>query len=896
MCSCVGVLTQLFCITTCLLVLTTSGSESAMLHRKKNVVISEPIDRLNYGVTFVPIKQQEIASGTWSHDFVVSIPPPHAYTVGPSSRASRINCHMSTAAGSEQRAFCLRYAKIVSALHSLQESTLGRYHYTVKHIKQLIPSFQQDQQGSMRKRGIISWLGNLAGLATDDDLKRLANTVNKITKVRDDEITAFEKTLNDYSSMSKITNRRINNIRETLETHSLGLTELVTNMHAQVDDLNSLTKLLAVVIDRLDQIGQIRNHMTDLMEAVQLLSHGYLDPFLVSPNALNETFQQVRPQLLKIHPQLDIASNIFDMYRINDFTVTRVGLTLIISVRFPITVLNGPIQIFRAIALQTPLSYKSPDCTKLSELPWGIGTSQSDPFYLVFKEKPPFNNEVININKIDVTVMSTEQTSCIWALFSNSRYEIKQQCKFHLIPNGLKSEIRNLGNGIVLLTNAQNVTLVAGQPENDDITIPQCSHCIVKIPCGYSLESNHGVIMPIVENCDNSTGNDFQIKHTTNLALLQHYFNFEELDGLEGDTLLEHVLNVTIPKITLDFNERLAQKSAEDIDLKLQLEKVANLTKADLKIYSSLAHTAFDQLTTDDFEDTYWEAIQNKKNWLLLLTTVISVTALGSSILLGYKLRQLIMLIGALNHVPVVRAQRVPQYLIFGYSTPSAVFESNQTGQQATYLEIDIHQYYPAFDTACGLLILILCIVYLISKLTNKKQDMLVLLVSNTQNRIEIVLRKLKVNTNYCTFHCKDKLITSMSVIGPWYRPMLKLGFNDLKIHEVISDIDYKIDDQLKITPLMAYKLKTILLEQFRVSLLMKRKSELQPVSLVNENNDSIASFYQNEISHCAELPTAPPQFNEIETQTCSENKSSVYPLQDLKSLERDNVTFIKDE
>jgi hypothetical protein len=306
------------------------------------------------------------------------------------------------------------------AHNELQESTLRRYHYTFQRIKQLIPPYRQDSDSeSTKKRGIISWLGNLAGLANDADLKRLTNTVNKITQVRDDEITAFEKTLNDYSSMSKITNGRINNIRDTLEIHSQGMSELVKNMHEEVSDLNNIAKLMAVVVSRLSKIAEIHNHIVSLMEAVQQLSHGNLDPFLISPYVLNDTFQKVRPALFDIHPNLEIASNLFEIYRMNEFIINRVDLNLIISVRFPITVLRSPIQVFRAISIKTPLSYESSDCTELSGLPWAIGIGRDDRIYLIFNEKPPLGKSVIDVNKVDVTIMSTDHTSCIWALFSN---------------------------------------------------------------------------------------------------------------------------------------------------------------------------------------------------------------------------------------------------------------------------------------------------------------------------------------------------------------------------------------------------------------------------------------------------------------------------------------------
>jgi hypothetical protein len=173
----------------------------------------------------------------------------------------------------------------------------------------------------------------------------------------------------------------------------------------------------------------------------------------------------------------------------NDFTVTRVGLNLIISVRFPITVLSSSIQIFRAISIKTPLSYESSDCTELSGLPWGIGISRDDPIYLIFNEKPPLDKSVIYVKKVDINVMSTDYTSCIWALFSNSRIEIKTYCEYHLIPNGLKPEIRNLGNGNVLLTKTENVTLLTAPDRGEDIAIANCAQCIVKIVCGYHLMS-----------------------------------------------------------------------------------------------------------------------------------------------------------------------------------------------------------------------------------------------------------------------------------------------------------------------------------------------------------------------------------------------------------------------
>jgi hypothetical protein len=291
---------------------------------------------------------------------------------------------------------------------------------------------------------------------------------------------------------------------------------------------------------------------------------------------------------------------------------------------------------------------------------------------------------------------------------------------------------------------------------------------------------------------------------------------------------------------------------------------------------------------------------RSRKNWLLLLTTAIAIIALVSSLLLGYKLRQLTILIGALNQLPRSRAQRIiPKYLIFQHSTPSHIdlLELNQTVHE-TYFEIDLYRHFPTVDIACGLLLLFLCVAYFIFRLKHKRQDKLILLISNAENQIEIILMTLKMNTKQCIFRCSEKFISSLAVSGRFYKPILKLGFSNLRMRDLILEKDIEIQNQLRINPMKAWRIRQILNGSCRISLLIKRDSKLNPVPLVNGNNDKIESFYQIEVAQVTAEPTA-PEFCERQTR-CLVNtlntEHCMYPLTELKTMAQDNVTFVKDE
>jgi len=181
--------------------------------------------------------------------------------------------------------------------------------------------------------------------------------------------------------------------------------------------------------------------------------------------------------------------------------------------------------------------------------------------------------------------------SCVLSLLHDNLSEMHQNCQFAVVTNSIQSEIFILDNTHALLTNIGDAMLDC--PDHDKRNATYIGPCGVTIPChGCLLTSVYFYLPARIENCrpDRTT---VTVRHTLNLSFLQNFFDKKQLADIFGNTTLTKPLDVKTPRLKI-LEANYSHELEIDKRVKLDLVRLANLTKHDKKAFPSLAYSMVD--------------------------------------------------------------------------------------------------------------------------------------------------------------------------------------------------------------------------------------------------------------------------------------------------------------
>lgn len=228
----------------------------------------------------------------------------------------------------------------------------------------------------------------------------------------------------------------------------------------------------------------------------------------------------------------------------------------------------------------------------------------------------------------------------------------------NFVPNVLNSNIIELSPTSVLIYKIQSLSLDCPKEKK---VISGCAFCIIHVPCKCSLSTDSLYLPPRLVNCYQSQQN-FTILLSFNLALLQQFFDENNLANLLGDTIF--------PK---------------PIDLKVPLFKIFN--------------HSMDKVIPSSLPDT---------NAILIFTTMGgTLVSLIFCVLALIKLRKLKIELLILQQVAQANSQLIPLF-IYQAKTTAPVLKAPVSFEELLISEISwIH----AVFTVGFIIIIILCII-----------------------------------------------------------------------------------------------------------------------------------------------------------------------------------------
>ncbi|KAK3103915.1 hypothetical protein FSP39_022884 [Pinctada imbricata] len=512
----------------------------------------DSINRLNYGVIFQKDSQLVLTQEYWIHTFHMKLPSSAKPTM-----VSR--CVQNTS-------YCYAINDLLSVFHALHLETQSHVSEVVKCIKSLIP--HTDFPGSNKKstRALLPFIGtisrNFFGIATVDDINLLARHFNALNS----RTSKFAEVLRQYeshlSSFISITDKKTANLLNGVKINSQNINVLASTFNAKISQLEqAITNISALLVQQVNEANVLRSNLNNLQSAFQSLIEGKLSPFLIPKTKLKPVLFGITKMLRNSHKGFYLTHTNPSYYYSNaKFLYARSRGHVYISVKFPISTHQVPMQLYKMLSLPVPVNISSPHATQLLNLPKFFAITNHHDYYVTLTSDDLLNcmHGPVILCSHNIPLRPITKIDCSMALFNNDVNAIHKLCNFKFVPNMLTSDIYELSPTSALVYKIRELSMDC---PGEKKVIPGCTFCIVHVPCKCSLSTDSLYFPPRLVNCYESNQN-FTTVHPFNLALLQEFFDEDKLSNLLGNTTFPQPIDLQVPPFRI-FNHSMDKVVAE---------------------------------------------------------------------------------------------------------------------------------------------------------------------------------------------------------------------------------------------------------------------------------------------------------------------------------------------
>ena len=315
-----------------------------------------------------------------------------------------------------------------------------------------------------------------------------------------------------------------------------------------------------------------------------------------------------------------------------------------------------------------------------------------------------------------------------------------------------------------------------------------------------------------VKLCQKDTS-DISILYPVNLALLQQFFNESQLTEILANTSFNKPVLVKIPSFKI-YEHKMSKLFAKDDKESLNLKKMAERTKKDQVIFSTLAESLVDGEITIDEE--VWPKKEDVMSLIALTVGGINIIAI---IWLIYKVRILSAAILMSTRLPQVSSLRL-QYTLPITTTPSSwsdILNEN--------LKWDHGVFVISFLTFGGLLVL------LYSHFMKRPRNTRICLEITTGFECVLLdVMNLPLCPSYFTIRYPDS-ITDFKIKG-LLSPRLFVNWPNFQVTNKITAHRIMLPASVPISLISARRLKRILSQSFCAHVIIAHHDIASPIQL----------------------------------------------------------------
>ena len=610
--------------------------------------------RTGWGVIFHKVGAILNGISKYLHSFLVNIPDMTYYPLEPMrcdtddlrlAHCESINKLLKSVNEAYQRDFdekAAEIASILSIIRSVEESTPeGRKKRRKRSFEDngaphLSPSYCEDGGQEGGGGGVLATVGNamssIFGTPTWHDIKvvdkhicELANAV----EINRQEIVASEKRL---SSISQVLNNRITVLQHGLQNMNLRITEtqerLVQITREVVGDINEVNKRVTFLESAQEamylflgnfmtfQLAAMQhlNYATNWMLGINRLLEGYIPPELITVSDIQRVLDHVTEVVLPQNPQLRLVHpNPLFYYQIRSTVFARSDNYIFITLTVPLKSVGGILGVYRVDPTHIATVEHHQSSTRIANLPDFFAVTPDLDYYTEMSVTHYSSCRGVNIRvcPTERALQDANKLTCAAAIFFDKKKDVLKHCDIRYEHSDMPTQVVRVRDSEYLVHSKDagpNTTwsLHCSAPDNHNIlrTIDSCNTCIIKMPCGCSLDGGEFLIDFQLTGCeviDTSGFKTISKAYPVNFSLLTFLYSISSLEEVTAEEthpepmLESNCFNVNIT--SEEWEEVVAKDEKYSIDFQRLLKQAHN----DSVIYADRASYFLKKAT--DFSD-----------------------------------------------------------------------------------------------------------------------------------------------------------------------------------------------------------------------------------------------------------------------------------------------------
>ncbi|KAL4222309.1 hypothetical protein ACF0H5_018347 [Mactra antiquata] len=249
----------------------------------------------------------------------------------------------------------------------------------------------------------------------------------------------IEQHENNLASYMHTMDNRINNIVEGMKENEMAIQHIQSQLYESFNDLEQSFSTMNVLMAKHIHESRILEHkFNELLAGVYDLVEGKLSPRIIPVDVMKNTVSSIQHILHdKFSSHYLIIDNLSEIYKIVDFVFARQGAKLYISVKFPISPFQQPLDIYKVLSFPVPVNSSAQHATQLLDLPQVMAVTSDLQYYT------PIDMEYLNrckLSKLFIcnnkkTLFPMSYDTCVSALFKGDKVTVKNKCNFRFLSD-----------------------------------------------------------------------------------------------------------------------------------------------------------------------------------------------------------------------------------------------------------------------------------------------------------------------------------------------------------------------------------------------------------------------------------------------------------------------------
>ena len=769
---------------------------------------SSTTSRINYGTIFEHKYQIYFSSEHWAHTYIFKLERP--MELNPFWPAC--NCTNKTIPLHPD------FKYVLYQLNALHNNTLAEIDNVISEIFELIP--QHDFESRRKRRSLIPIIGRISkglfGLATTEDVQKIANYINYAQKKQNKEIKGFTHEIDILHSFMSATDFRINNVIKGVKENNMMLMRINQDLHANFEKLQEKNSMImSILVDQLQKSSYLSHSFANLKYGIYNLMRNQLTTNIIPYAVMAKTMNHIQVALNNKQPGFQLIFKDPHFYYLhNTFSFYRQDNKIMITMKFPIGKIHKPMSLLKIHSYPVPLNETSNHATAILNMPSYLAVSQDHSFYTEVTEDALQKCNIYNkiaFCEFNIALTTSNFWKCSYALYKDNRAQIKASCEFRFFPNAISPMLKQLNQTHFLIHNISSLTL---QCSNNTKTIVGCFFCIISLPCNCSVMTLQYYLPERWDGCHHKHQEISKV-HPVNLALLQEYFSDKQLKHITSQTTFHRPLNVSIPPFKI-YENNLSEIIANDKMAHLSLKRMINMSKKNQMFFASLADSMFSETSynTEGFPVDLA---------LSILATVIASLAFGLLLILFRKYKYISIALA--SHQLLPKSKAFPTLPAFHYTTPpDEVVTFN-------YHTLTISDIAESSNIYLAAVVIIFCIALFMRQLLMKKFfTTLVLDITDGTSCIQMNVQKLPSNIVSCHFK-GSHVLTEISLTNGFI-PTVTINWGDLSLTNTLLKHEVELKTILRLNPYKAYKLKRMLKNKFSMFIWVNHNNTSVPITI----------------------------------------------------------------